>query len=106
MLKLYTNIKNMREEQGMSQEELAKRAGYTSRSSITKIEKGLVDLTQSKISAIAKALHTTPSVLMGWEEPNKNDIHTLAAHFEGEEYTEEELEEIYNFAEFVKNKRK
>lgn len=31
---------------------------------------------------------------------------TLAAHFAGEEYTEDELNEIRQFAEFVKNKRK
>lgn len=31
---------------------------------------------------------------------------TLAAHFEGDEYTEDELEEIRQFAEFVKNRRK
>lgn len=31
---------------------------------------------------------------------------TIAAHFDGTEYTEEELDEIRNFAEFVKNKRK
>ena len=30
----------------------------------------------------------------------------LAAHFDGDEYTEEELDEIRQFAEFVKNKRK
>lgn len=31
---------------------------------------------------------------------------TIAAHFDGDEYTEDELEEIKNFAEYVKNKRK
>lgn len=31
---------------------------------------------------------------------------TLAAHFDGTEYSEEELDEIRQFAEFVKNKRK
>ena len=31
---------------------------------------------------------------------------TIAAHFDGNEYTEEELEEIRQFAEFVKNRRK
>lgn len=31
---------------------------------------------------------------------------TIAAHFDGDEYTEEELEEIKQFAAFVKNKRK
>lgn len=33
-------------------------------------------------------------------------LQTLAAHFDGTEFTEEELEEIKQFAEFVKNKRK
>lgn len=31
---------------------------------------------------------------------------TIAAHFDGNEYTEDELNEIRQFAEFVKNKRK
>lgn len=31
---------------------------------------------------------------------------TLAAHFDGDEYTEEELKEIKQFAEFVKNRKK
>ena len=35
-----------------------------------------------------------------------NESTTLAAHFDGEEYTEDELDEIRQFAEFVKNKRK
>ena len=43
MLQLYKNIKMLREEKGMSQDELAKLCGYTSRSSIAKIEKGEVD---------------------------------------------------------------
>ena len=31
---------------------------------------------------------------------------TIAAHFDGDEYTEDELDEIKAFAEFVKTKRK
>lgn len=31
---------------------------------------------------------------------------TIAAHFDGTEFTEEELDEIRNFAEYVKSKRK
>ncbi len=31
---------------------------------------------------------------------------SIAAHFEGERFTEEELEEIKQFAKFVKNRRK
>ena len=68
MLQLYKNIKEKREELGISQDELAKLTGYTSRSSIAKIEKGTVDLPQTKIMLFAKALNTTPAYLMGWEE--------------------------------------
>lgn len=67
MLKLYQNIKENRLALGMSQEELAHKTGYTSRSSIAKIEKGEVDLPQTKILLFAKALETTPAALMGWE---------------------------------------
>ena len=65
MDKLYENIKRLRKEKRMSQERLAELAGYTDRSSIAKIEKGLVDLPQSKIVDIARALNTTPGELMG-----------------------------------------
>lgn len=61
-------IKQRREELGISQEELARMAGYKSRSSINKIEVDGRGLPQSKITAIAKALKTTPASLMGWEE--------------------------------------
>ena len=69
MIKLYQNIKNLREERGLSQDALAKLTGYTDRSSIAKIEKGQVDLQQSKIELFAKALGTTSYDLMGWDDP-------------------------------------
>ncbi len=70
MLELYKNIKRLREANGMSQDALAKLTGYTDRSSITKIEKGLVDLQQSKIELFAKALGTTSRELVGWDDPS------------------------------------
>lgn len=63
-------IRNRREELGLSQEELAKRLGYKSRSSINKIELNQRNLTQSKIKSIADALETTPSYIMGWTVNN------------------------------------
>lgn len=41
-----------------------------------------------------------------FRDSQKSEPTTLAAHFDGDEYTEEELNEIKQFAEFVKNKRK
>ena len=57
-------VREKRIELNMTQEELATKSGYTSRSSINKIELGLVDLPQSKIIALADALMTTPTYLM------------------------------------------
>lgn len=68
MTDLYKNIRALREARNMSQEELAYRTGYTSRSSIAKIEAGDVDLSQSKILLFAKALGTTPQALMGIDD--------------------------------------
>ena len=104
MLDLYKNIKEKRLALKMSQDTLAELTGYKDRSSIAKIEKGDVDISESKIRDFAKALKTTPQELMGWDEPEK--LTTIAAHFDGDEYTPEGLDEIKAFAEFVKSKRK
>ncbi len=78
-MKLYENIKSRRKALKMTQEELAKRTGYTDRSSIAKIEKGEIDLPQSKILLFAEALETTSSALMGWvEEPSGDKTFTMA----------------------------
>jgi len=60
-------IKNRREELGMTQDELARKCGYKSRSSINKIELSR-DLPLRKVSLMADVLQTTPAYLMGWEE--------------------------------------
>ena len=65
MLDLYKNIRKFRIEQKMTQDELARRTGYTDRSSIAKIERGDVDLPQSKIILIANALGVSAGTLMG-----------------------------------------
>ena len=67
-------IRYKREELGISQDELARRLGYKSRSSINKIELGLQNLSQSKIKAIADTLQTTPSFIMGWTDENNMPI--------------------------------
>lgn len=89
MLDLYKNIKSLREQLGMSQNELAKLTGYTNRSSIAKIEKGEVDLPLSKIELFASALNTTPSELMGdtWENDVIDNARSdLIGHFDGDAF--------------------
>jgi len=68
-------IKQRREELGMTQEELAKKLGYKSKSTINKIEAGINDIVQSKVIAFAEALDTTPAYLMGWS--SKEEIMSI-----------------------------
>lgn len=65
MLDLYKNIKKLRLENGWSQSELARRAGYKDRSAIAHVEDGTVDLPQSKIMLFADIFGVTPAQLFG-----------------------------------------
>lgn len=68
-------MKERRVELGLSQEELAKRAGYKSRSSIQKLESSR-NLPLVKVEKMAKALNCSPAYIMGWEDdaPTDNDV--------------------------------
>ena len=62
------NILLLRKQLGWTQEELAKKMGYKSKSTINKIELGKNDIPQSKIVKFADVLGTTPAFLMGWND--------------------------------------
>lgn len=66
-------IKQQRTMLGMTQEELAKAIGYTSRSIINKIELGLVDVSQTKVMKLANALKVSPAFLLGIETTNSTN---------------------------------
>lgn len=65
---IYDRIRERRIELNMTQDELAKAVGYKDRSMVTKIERGEVDLSQTKIAKFAEALGVSESYLMGWKE--------------------------------------
>jgi|APSaa5957512622_1039677.scaffolds.fasta_scaffold48343_2 transcriptional regulator with XRE-family HTH domain len=56
---------------GFTQEELAKKLGYKSKSTINKIEMNVNAIPLSKVVEFAEILETTPSHLMGWEEKSQ-----------------------------------
>ena len=58
----------------LSQDELAKKLGYSSRSSIAKIEKGINDIPQVKVFEFAKALRTTPAYLLGYADVEEENV--------------------------------
>lgn len=66
------NISAIRKSLGWTQEELAVKMGYKSKSTINKIELGINDIPQGKILKFAEVLGTTPAHLMGWSADEKN----------------------------------
>ena len=60
-------IREKREELGMTQEELSKKLGYKSRSSVNKMENAR-ELPLKKVKMMADVLGCSPSYLMGWDE--------------------------------------
>lgn len=72
-------IKFRRTQLGLTQLELAQKLGYESKATIARIEADNRNLKQSKIKAIADALDTTPSYIMGWEDEKDDKEATLSA---------------------------
>lgn len=73
-------IRKRRDELGLTQLELAKRMGYSSKAAISRVENGDDNLTTPRIVKFAEALDTTPGYLMGWEDiPNSKEAGRLAA---------------------------
>ncbi len=92
-------------------------------STVSNWSNGVMLPRSDKLKMLSEYLHVSEAFLMGWtvsdekigdvfyndmrnDTKGKEPITTIAAHFDGDEYTEEELEEIRKFAEFVKSKRK
>lgn len=69
---IYERIRMLRLQNGLSQDDLAKKCGYTSRQMISRIESGLVDLPLSKVEKIAHALNVAPIYLAGFSKNQKN----------------------------------
>ena len=84
-------VKARRIELGWTQEELAEKMGYKSKSSINKIELGINDVTQSKIIKFAEVMNTSVEYLMGWDEAVPTNGH------EQEYYLDTETRELLQF---------
>lgn len=61
-------IKQRRNELGMTQEELARKMGFKTKASISRIESNDRKLPLSKLEKIAMILNIPPSRLMGWDD--------------------------------------
>lgn len=86
---------------GLTTEELSKLSGVPV-GTLNKILSGATkDPKLETLKSIARVLGLT---LNDFDDVSYTS--TVAAHFDGDEYTEDELEDIKAYAEFVKNRRK
>lgn len=126
------NIRKLRQEKGMTQKELGEKCGIAD-SAIRRYELGGANPKMETLHKIAKALDKSIILLVeGCEdkyplttddykidltsfsdyqvipriEENICTAQTIAAHFEGESFTEDELKLIRSYVEFLKSQRK
>lgn len=73
-------IRQIRILNGMTQEELAKKMGYKSKTTITKIENEVNSIPVEKLQKFADALHTSVAILMGeMDDP----VYVIGPHLRG-----------------------
>lgn len=119
-------IKELREKKGLTQKELAEEIGVA-QSTIAMIESGknkgsiktlakianyfnvsidYLTTTEEKLSLAIDSLENIHKLAKEGVKQKGNKIETLAAHFEGEEFTDEDIEDIKNFISFILAKKK
>lgn len=91
----------------MSQQDLADALGI-SKSAINMYERGERQPNFETLESIADYFNVDIDYLLGRTNKTTKIINpnTMAAHFDGDEYTEDELDRIKEFAAFVKSSRK
>ena len=92
-------IMERRQQLGLTQEDLAFRMGYKTKSAINKIELGINDVSQSKVVKFADALQTSVAYLVGWEEEKQKEKPTAAQDDELSEEMVELIERIKTLPE-------
>lgn len=96
------NIIKLREKYSLTQAELGEIAGVTDRA-VSAWEKGVAEPRMGAVQKIADHFNIKKSEIV---DDLDDQIHTIAAHHDGEDWTEEELNEIEEFKKFVLSKRK
>lgn len=101
-------IKKLREQNNINQKEFARKMDI-SNVVLSRYESDERRPDYEVLQRIADYFSVTTDYLLGRTDqkntPNDYEIQTIAAHHDGDEWTEEELEEIERFKEFVRMKR-
>ena len=94
------NLRAARERKNMTQKDVADNIGVA-KSTYSLYESGNREPNVQTIKKLADLLNVSADDLLGLnQEPT-----TIAAHFDGDDFTEDELEDIRAYADLVKNRR-
>ena len=97
----FDRVKELCSKHGISIVQLEEKVGF-GRNSMYSWKKN--NPSTDKLEKVADYFNVSTDYLLGRTEVK--EIETIAAHHDGEEWTNEELEEIERFKEFVRLKRK
>lgn len=89
-------------ERGMTVTELSRRVGVAPTTIYSIIQRNNKKVDIDVLIKIARTLGVNTEYFGDVDEQPS----TIAAHFDGDDFTEDELDEIRQFAEFVKNRKK
>lgn len=96
-------IKKLRIEKGLSQEELAKRAGYADKTAICKIERSGDDVSTYIINKMANALGVDSSKIYAWDLDITEEERILIADYRiADETTQEMVKRLLSYADRMK----
>lgn len=100
-------IKTLREYKNLTQEELAERAGYSDKSSISKIENSGNDISLKKVNRIAEALDVPPGKLLGDDETDTRiQVLADAAEKDREKIPQELRDKLDKFNKLLRDYKK
>lgn len=99
-------LKKLMENKNMKVADIVKISGLPYSTVKAILERGAEKAGYVNVCKICNALGITADELEKMVADDTYQPTTLAAHFDGKEYTESEIEEIKNFADFVRNRRK
>ena len=99
-------LRKLMEERNMKVSDIVKLSGLPYSTVKAILERGAEKAGYVNVCKICKALGISADELEQMVIDESYQPTTMAAHFDGNEFTEDELDEIRQFAAFVKNKRK
>lgn len=99
-------LRKLMEERNMKVSDIVKLSGLPYSTVKAILERGAEKAGYVNVCKICKALGISADELEQMVIDESYQPVTMAAHFDGNEFTEDELDDIRQFAAFVKNKRK